>query len=331
MPRLIKKFYSFDEAIEDFMIDCTNKNLSKKTMKSYESTIKLFSKYCEEELNKFIPSAITTKDIKEYLEFTKERGKYSFISRALEETNNNPSARGDFGKQVSLYTVNNYLRNIKVFYSYLMVSNKIQTNPTVTLKEYKHSRKPKDEVTAVDFNKLLKSLDLTLYAEYRDYVIIQMIYDTGMRIGELLSLTDTDILLDKKAIYIRAEISKGKKDRYVFFGISLQKILRRWLNYKDRYFNTDLVFPSVNGNLLGVTNFEKNMKKYSNRANVKVTAHQLRNNFGRRYLLSGGDIFTLSKILGHSSVNITQQYYLDITAEQINKKYQKFSPLDNMK
>lgn len=329
MPRLTKDIYKFDDAIEDFMIDCTNKNLSKKTLKSYESTIKLFSKYCEEELNKFVPSAITTKDIKEYLEFTKERGKYSFV--ATTEVNNNPLNRGDFGKKVSLYTVNNYLRNIKVFYTFLMESGKITTNPTTPLKEYKHSRKPKPDITNIDFNKLLKSLDLTLYAEYRDYVIIQVIYDTGLRIGELLSLQEEDILLNKKAIFIRADISKGRKDRYTFFGNSLHTILKRWLNYKDRYFNTDLVFPSVNGRLLAVTNFEKNMKKYSKRANVQITAHQLRNNFAKRYLLNGGDIYSLSKLLGHSSVTTTERAYLDITAEQMNKKYRNFSPLDNIK
>lgn len=329
MPKLIKKLYNFDEAIEDFMIDCTNRNLSKKTMKSYESTIKLFSKYCEEELNKFIPSVITTKDIKEYLEFTRDRGKYSFV--ATTEINNNPLARGDFGKKISLYTVNNYLRNIKVFYTFLMESDKITTNPTTPLKEYKHSRKPKADITNIDFNKLLKSLDLTLYAEYRDYCIIQTIFDTGMRIGELLSLTEKDILLDKKAIYIRAEICKGRKDRYTFFGNSLHTILKRWLNYKDRYFNTDLVFPTTSGKLLAVTNFEKNLKKYSNRANVSITAHQIRNNFAKRYLLSGGDIYTLSRLLGHSSVTTTEQAYLDVTAEQMNKKYRNFSPLDNIK
>jgi integrase/recombinase XerD len=80
-------------------------------------------------------------------------------------------------------------------------------------------------------------------------------------------------------------------------------------------------------------NFEKNLKKYCIRVklNESITCHQIRNNFAKRFLLSGGDIFILSKILGHSSVTVTEQAYLDVTTEDIQKSYLKFSPLENMR
>lgn len=333
MPRITKKIYTFEDAIEDFMIHCTNKDLSKKTMKFYESTLKLFSKYLEDEANIFTPITVTTKHIKTYLEFTKNKGKYSYVAEVNSLDYNNPQNRGDFGKEVSMWTVNNYLRNIKVFYNWLTENKVMKENPSAPIRYYKHSRKPKSEIKDVDFNKIIKSLDLTLFAEYRDYVILQLLMDTGMRIGETLSLKTEDLIIDKKAIFIRAEICKGRKDRYVFFSTTMQTILKRWINHVERYFNSEYLFVTTKGSTFTVTNFEKNLKKYCIKAGLKenITCHQIRNNFAKRFLLNGGDIHILSKILGHSSVIVTEQAYLDLTTEDIRKSYFKFSPLENMK
>lgn len=332
MPKISKRIYDFNESISDFMIHCTNKDLTKKTMKSYEGTLKLFAKYLADEVNIFTPLKVTTKHIKDYLEFTKNKGKYSYVVDINSLKSNNPSARGDFGKQVSMYTVNNYLRNIKVYFTWLYNNEVIKSNPTVQIRAYKHSRKPKDEIKDVDFNRIIKSLDLTSYAEYRDYVILQLLMDTGMRIGETLNLKSDNVLIEKKAIFIPAEIAKGRKDRYVFFSTIMQGILKKWIDYKERYFDTEYVFTSSRGSNFNVMNFEKNLKKYCIRAKLdkSITCHQVRNNFAKRFLLSGGDIFILSKILGHSSVTVTEQAYLDVTADDIRKSYQRFSPLENM-
>ncbi|MEX0070916.1 tyrosine-type recombinase/integrase [Clostridium butyricum] len=220
-----------------------------------------------------------------------------------------------------------------MYFTWLYDSEVIKKNPTVQIRPYKHSRKPKSEIKDVDFNKLIKSLDLTSFAEYRDYVILQLLMDTGMRIGETLNLKMEDVIIDKKSIFIPAEIAKGRKDRYVFFSTIMQGILRKWIDYKERYFDTEYVFISTRGSNFNVMNFEKNLKKYCIRARIaeSITCHQIRNNFARRFLLSGGDIFILSKILGHSSVTVTEQAYLDVTSEDIRKSYQRFSPLENMR
>ena len=62
-----------------------------------------------------------------------------------------------------------------------------------------------------------------------------------------------------------------------------------------------------------------------------ISPHTLRNNFAKRCLMSGMDIYTLSKILGHSSVTVTEKAYLDLTVTDIRKNYQKFSPLEALK
>lgn len=102
---------------------------------------------------------------------------------------------------------------------------------------------------------------------------------------------------------------------------------------KQYLFDTEYVFISTRGSNFNVMNFEKNIKKYCIRGRIaeSITCHEIRNNFARRFLLSGGDIFILSKILGHSSVTVTEQAYLYVTSEDIRKSYQRFSPLENMR
>ena len=69
--------------------------------------------------------------------------------------------------------------------------------------------------------------------------------------------------------------------------------------------------------------------KFSAGPNEEYTPHCLRNNFAKRCLMNGMDIFTLSKILGHSSVEVTEQAYLDLTDEDISKQYHRASPMGN--
>ncbi|MEW9093714.1 MAG: tyrosine-type recombinase/integrase [Clostridiaceae bacterium] len=332
MPRIKKNLMTLDDALEEFMINCTNKDLTKKTLMSYESTLKLFFKYLEEEFNITEVEKVEEEQIKEYLDFTKERGKYSFVANIETTDINRPHNRTDFGKEVSIGTINNYLRNIKVFFNFCMDSKYIKISPTVRIRQLKVTRRPKEDITDNDFKKLIKAIDTTTFHGHRDYVIIHLLMDTGMRIGETLSLTEKDVLLDKRAIFISADIAKGRRDRYVFYSITMQKILSRWIDYKDRYVNTDLLFPSSRNNKLEVSNIEKNLKKYVLRAglNSNISCHHFRNNFGKRALMSGINIYQLSQILGHSSVETTEKAYADLTVEDIRKSYQLHSPLENM-
>lgn len=332
MPIIKKNLMTLEDALEEFMINCTNKDLTIKTLKSYESTLKLFFKYLEEEFNILEVEKVEEKHIREYLDFTKERGKYSFVVDVRSTDINRPHNRTDFGKEVSIATINNYLRNVKVFFNFCLDSKYIKVSPAQRIRQFKATRRPKEEITDSDFKMLIRAIDTTTFSGHRDYVIIHLLMDTGMRIGETLALTEKDILLDKRAIFISANINKGRKDRYVFYSPTMQKILSRWLDYKDRYLDTDLVFPSAKNKKIEVSNIEKNLKKYVLRAglNKNISCHYFRNNFGKRALMSGMSIYQLSVILGHSSVETTERAYADLTTEDLRKSYQLHSPLENM-
>lgn len=333
MPRIKKNEMLLINALEDFMTYCVNKNLSKKTLKSYESSLRLFFKFLEEEYGIIELKQVQEKHIKNYMEWTKERGKYSFVTNPKTLTTNNPQARGDFGKTIGIYTINNYIRNIKVFFSYCLEEEYITSNVARKIKEYKNTRLPKEDITDNDFRKLINAIDTTTFAGHRDYVILHLLLDTGMRIGECLSLKVKDINFNRKTIFISALINKGRRDRYVFFSAPMLRILDLWIDYKDRYLDTEYLFISNRNNKLNIQVLEKNLKKYLRRAGIEknITCHTFRNNFGKRFLSSGGSVYILSQILGHSSVEVTQQAYADLLTEDIRKNYLLHSPIESIK
>jgi integrase/recombinase XerD len=157
---------------------------------------------------------------------------------------NYPTNRKDCGKQVSDITINNYIRNIKVFFNYCEEKNYIKKNPVSKLKFVKAKRKVKDEITDQEYKDLIKAINLTIYSEYRDYTIIQLIFDTGMRLSETLNLKLEHIDIEVRNILIPAEINKGKKDRYVFFSNTMATMVRKWIQYKDRYSDSNYLFPT---------------------------------------------------------------------------------------
>lgn len=321
-----------DYDIDDFITYCEVKNLSKKTISSYEQTLRLFAIYLKRECN--VKEAGDTKEIHimQYIKHLKERGKYTVVANENTKMVNFPENRVDYQKEVSKTTINNYIRNIKVFYNYMYENRYINNNPIRRVKQLKNQRKVVGYIEDVNMNKLFRCFDLSKFHEYRDYVIAKLIFDTGMRIGETLLLKETDIDFVKRTILLRAENTKGKKDRYVFFSAEMLKELKRWLKYKDRYKESDFVFCTTRGTNLKVSNYETNFKKYGDRIGLKeIHPHMLRNNFSKRFLMSGGDIYTLSKILGHSSVTVTEEAYLDLLTEDLRIKYQNYSPLLNLK
>lgn len=334
MPRVIKKQKQIIDLIQDFLDYCSYKNLSNKTIKSYNQTLVLFMRYLEEEKDITDINKINKDTVQEYITFTKDRGKYSFVASTDGMIKANINKRSDIGEQVSDSTLNNYLRNIKVFFNWLEENHIIKQNTVSKCKFLKTERKSKDQLTDEEFNKLIKSIDITKFHEYRDYIVCNLIMDTGMRLSETLHLTLNDVDFTRRTILIPAEINKGRKDRVVFYSQTMAKLLQRWIRFKDTFQETELLFPTHRTNtILSVSNFERNFRVYVKRSkiNKKITPHGLRNNFARRFLLASNDIHTLSKILGHSSITVTEKSYLDLMDEDFRKKYQRFSPLENMR
>ena len=326
---------AFDWQIDEFMVYCRSKRLREKTIASYEQSLRLFERWCREQLAVEDVDKVTEATIRRYINDLQERGKYSFYCDDRTRGINHPERRRDFRKPISVTTINNYIRNLRVFFNWLDVEIVIRKNPMKKIRQLKNDRKARDFLTDEDFKKLVGCLDKSYFSEHRDYAMIMLMIDSGMRLGECSCLLLDDINLARHQIALRAEITKGRKDRVVYFSAKTEQVLRRWLQYKDRHCESDYLFPSrsATGNHIQVSNFETNFKNYLRRSGIdeRISPHCLRNNFAKRCLMNGMDIYTLSRILGHSSVTVTEQAYLDLTDEDLGKRYQHYSPLNAMR
>ena len=324
------KNLDFEWLTDEFMLYCRSTQLREKTMSSYEQTLHLFGRWLSDELKIYTVDKITENVIRKYIDDLMVRGKYTFYVNDLSKKKNCPDRRRDYRKPVSVTTINNYIRNIRVFFNWMEREYIIRKNPMKRIQQLKYNRQAKVFLSDEDLKKFLSKFDKSYFTEHRDYVMIMLMLDSGMRLGECSTVLVTDLELARKRINLRAEETKGRKDRTVYFSPKTETIIRRWLQFKDRYVESDYLFPiKEHGGSIGVGNFESNFKKYILRAglNEEYTPHCLRNNFAKRCLMNGMDIFTLSKILGHSSVEVTEQAYLDLTDDDISRQYHRASPL----
>ncbi|MCY9589476.1 integrase [Paenibacillus chitinolyticus] len=315
--------------VEDFLTFCQNKNLSRKTILSYDQTLKLFLAYLKNEHGVEKITEVRTGHIRQYVAYVQERGKYTVVNRESSKLVNFPENRTDYKKPISTITVNNYIRNIKVLFNWLQQEGELVKNPVDNISLIKTVRRQKKGINQDEFNKLLEQFDYTTFHGYRNKIIVLLLQDTGMRIGECLELGVDAIDFKHKMILLTK--TKGNKERYVYFSNVMGRELKQYLKHRDRYTETSLLFPTTKGTTLSVQSFEKQLRDAGRNAGVEVHPHQIRNNFARQYLLNGGDFYTLSRILGHSSVTVTEQAYMDLTREEIAKKYQNHSPLGRWK
>lgn len=311
------------------MLYGSSKNLSRKTLKSYEQTLKMFAIYLEEHFKITEVSKVKSVHIRYYIKYLRERGKYTVVLNEKTAKVNHPDHRHDFNKPISDTTVSNYLRNIKVFFNYLYeVEREIKVNPVESIENIKPQRKHKPLLKSEEIVKVLRTFDITTFHGYRNWIITRLLLDTGMRISECLSITPENFDFKNKAILITN--SKNRQQRYVYFSFKMSRDLKRWMLYRDRYSSSSFMFPTIRGTELEIRNFEKSLRDAGKKVNVSIHPHQLRNNFAKYYLLNGGDWVSLSRILGHSGVEVTQKAYLDFTDEEIGNKYQQHSPLTNL-
>lgn len=316
-----------------FMDYCHSKQLRPRTLLSYEQALKLFAVWLKESEGVQDVERVREGHIRRYIMELQSRGKHTACIDQRTVSINHPTNRRDYKERVSSCTINNYLRNLRVFFTWLEETECIVQSPMKKVRALPQARSPRDFMTDEEVKRLIKSLDKSVFHEYRDLLIALLMLDCGMRLGETLSIEMQQVNMTERSILLPADKTKGRKERQVYFAQKTAVELRRWMQYKDRYCESTSLFPVKHtGFPLKVSNYEANFRKYLQRINLDkhISPHNLRNNFAKRCLMSGMDIYTLSRILGHSSVKVTEQAYLDLTDADIRRQYAKFSPVDSI-
>ena len=322
-----------EKSISVFLNYCRSKQLRPKTIHSYEQSLRLFARWLRESEGAVLVEQVYEMTVRDYILYLQERGKYTDRVDDHSARINRPANRRDFRDPISNTTINNYLRAIRAWCNWLVEQEVLDKSPMRRIKLLKQQRTPREFLTDGEVKELMNVFDKVRYSEYRDMMIAMVMLETGMRLGETLSITVDQVDTFGQTIQLPGEKTKSRKDRTVFFSQKMARELRRWLRYKESECVSNYLFPvQETGFMLQVGNYERNFRNYMarTRINKRISPHTLRNNFAKRCLMSGMDIYTLSRILGHSSVKITEMAYLDVTDEDLKKRFMRHSPLDRI-
>ncbi len=160
----------------------------------------------------------------------------------------------------------------------------------------------------------------------RAHVVCCLILDTGLRISEVLGLRHQDADLDNLVLRVTG---KGNKQRLVPFTFGLRRLL--WHYLKGRAPSpVSYLFPTRNGTRTTVRNFQRDFRLFCDAmkvTNVRASPHTLRHTFAAGYLRNGGNVYYLSKILGHTNVSTTERYLQSLGIEDLKAVHERFSLL----
>ncbi len=219
-------------------------------------------------------------------------------------------------------SVNVALRCLRTYCNWLYIGKKIEKLEIKTIKgEDKRIR----IATPSRFKRLLKVIkaDSEHPAEYRDYILLNLLHQTGMRIGECLSIRISDINLNRRSILLRASETKARRERVVFFRDTLKPSLKSLIEVA-KFNNIEWLFYNQYGERMLPQSIMSKVRTYNNRAYFnkedRITCHILRHTFATEFLANGGDIHVLQRLLGHTTLHITQRY-LHLSDTDLRKHY----------
>lgn len=302
--------------IEGFKLSCQTENKSPKTIEWYISFLLRFLHFLKE--NGYpagIPS-INRNHIRAFILYLQQDARVPHT-----------------GKHLSSSTIQGYVRTLKVFFSWAAREEHIESNPMTNVPVPKGSSKIINTFSNEQVARLLDLCGRSIGQGQRNLSIILLLFDSGIRVSELAHIKLDDVNLAEG--HIKIKIAKGSKERIVPIGSLVQKALWKYINCCRQAPMTAKVtglFLIDSGIPLTKNGIQQMLRRYGKQAGItgtRCSPHTFRHTFSKNYLLNGGDIFSLQRILGHSSL-ASVRIYLNLFSVDIKKQHQRFSPVDNL-
>jgi integrase/recombinase XerD len=157
--------------------------------------------------------------------------------------------------------------------------------------------------TDKELRQLFGVLDLRQYSCFRDWIIMLLLLDRGIRINELVNVQMSHLDSKQLTFTIPAEVAKNRKSRTIPISIKVMKLLTELDHENKLYFEpTEYLFLTSYGDQMMHNTFRRRLYKYAEESGIeRATPHMFRHTFARDYLLNGGDIFTLQLVLAHQT------------------------------
>lgn len=229
------------------------------------------------------------------------------------------------GKATS--TISRNLASIRSFYQFLLLNKLVEVDPTINLESPKSEKKLPNILSLKEIDTLLNQPEDDSPKGVRDKAMLELLYATGIRVTELISLNASDVNMNMG--YIRCNSSN--KERIIPIGSIALKALKDYSEAYDHVISNIQVnsplFMNVQGKRLTRQGFWKIIKAYTKKANIqkKITPHTLRHSFATHLIQNGADLKSVQEMLGHSDISTTQ-VYMNLSKSKIKEVYNKTHP-----
>ena len=264
------------------------------------------------------------RDIRQLSAFLEKRG-LTYPEASEEDLCSYIEDLRSIGKSVA--TVSRNIASLKNFYSWMLAENMIERVPTGKLVPEKASHKLPEILTAKEVELLLDQPDRSDRKGYRDKAMLELLYATGIRVTELISLDITDVNLSAGIISCRGR----DKVRSIPVYPAALRALRDYIEFirpdMIAVQNEQALFVNVNGERMSRQGFWKIVKSYQNKAGIEkdITPHTLRHSFATHLLENGADLRSIQEMLGHADISSTQ-IYSQLVKKQLKDVYNKAHP-----
>lgn len=224
-------------------------------------------------------------------------------------------------------SINLRRQTMRAFFGFLCSERLIPGNPSEDLPRQKEPKHLPKALSEAQVRRLLAQPDRRTFVGLRDYTMIVLMLDTGMRLGEIIGLETGDIDWERRCIRLRR--TKDSEEREVYIAPACEKSLRLYARERGSNLDTQGFFVSRFDEKLSANSFQCNLRRYGRRAGFEVSPHRLRHTFAKLYITGGGDAFSLQRILGHSDL-ATVENYVKLWGEDVQKLHRQHSPVNRL-
>lgn len=224
-------------------------------------------------------------------------------------------------------TISRNIASLKAFFHYLTAQGEVNKDISIGLRAPKIEKKVPEIMTSEEIDALLAQPSGNSPKEIRDKAMLELLYATGIRVTELISLKVSDVNLNVDTIVCR----DAHKQRTVPFGKLAKDALSRYLDgtreemLEDK--SSDVLFANCSGQPMSRQGFWKLVKYYTRKAGITadITPHTLRHSFAAHLVENGADLKSVQEMLGHSDISTTQ-IYANISQNKLREVYNKSHP-----
>jgi integrase/recombinase XerC len=305
---------SIKQAINEFLLSCKVEGKSYGTIECYSDKLKGFLWYATNYDRPDDIEAITTNHLREFLAYLRETP-HRFNSTC-------PRAM----KPINSTTIQKYYRALSALFNWSVNEGILETNSLVKIKVPRAEKKVVKSLSSTEVNQLILHFGDS-FDGVRNRAIILVLVDCGLRLGELLNLKLVDINMEQQLI--KADGKTG--ERVVRFGSTTGKALKKYLKLRNKVNgHNDSLWLTEKGITLKDSSVETMFIKLSQRTGIRVHPHLLRHTFATMWLRNGGDSLMLQRLLGHTTLMMTNRYCQAVGCYDAIEAHKRYSPVDGL-